>query len=61
MRVQIISSTDNKYLGKIIYDRFPVMLDDDTIFEPDGEPIKIGASITRYYNSNYSIDVQPVI
>ena len=57
MKIQIISSTDNKFLGKVIQDVFPVMLDDDTEFYPDNN-IKIGGKITRYHNSNYSIDVQ---
>lgn len=58
MKIQIISSTDGKYLGKVITDNFPVMLDDYTEFNPDKVGMKIGGVITRYYNSNYSIDTQ---
>lgn len=60
MKVQIISSTDNRFLGKIISDTFPLMLDDHTEFNPDGH-MNVGAKITRYYNSNYSIDVQEYV
>jgi hypothetical protein len=56
MKLQITASTDNKFLGKIIEDVFPVMLD-ETEFTPDGAPILIGSKIRRYYNSNYAIDV----
>ena len=58
MKVQIISSTDGRYLGKIIQDVFPVMLADDHDFVPDYPPISVGTQIKRYYNANYSIDVQ---
>jgi hypothetical protein len=58
MKVQIISSTDGQFLGKIIQDVFPTMLDDNTEFMPSGDPILVGGQIKRYFNSNYSIDVQ---
>jgi hypothetical protein len=60
MKIQIISSTDNKFLGKIIEDSFPLQLDEEHIFTPDGK-MQIGGKITRYYSSNYSIDVQEYV
>jgi len=55
MKIQITSSTDSKNLGLIFEDTFPVMLG-EMEFMPEGTPIRIGAKITRYYNSNYAID-----
>lgn len=61
MKIQIISSTDGQFLGKIFDLKFPIALAEGNVFMPDGEPIKIGGKILRYFNSNYSIDVQEYV
>jgi hypothetical protein len=60
MKVQIISTTDSQFLGHVFDDEtIPVILPGDFEFVPDAPPMPIGGVIKRYYNANYSIDVQP--
>jgi len=51
---QIISSTDNKFLGYTFDDTLPIILG-DFVFTPDNK-LPLGGSSWRFYNSNYSID-----
>jgi hypothetical protein len=54
MKLKIIYSTDNKHLGVVFEDTFPILLADYE-FSPDYK-IAIGLNSFRYFNSNYSID-----
>jgi hypothetical protein len=59
MNLQIISSTDGKFLMKLITDTIPILLGDYE-FIPDYPPIPLADKEWRLYNSNYSIDVREV-
>jgi hypothetical protein len=60
MKYKIINTTDNKFLGMEISDDFPIMLNIDISFNPDYPPIVLGENTWRFFNSNYSIDVEGV-
>jgi hypothetical protein len=59
MRFKITASTDNKFIGTLHEDNFPITLGDRS-FSPDFAPIPLGNDGLRYFNSNYSIDVEKV-
>lgn len=59
MKLQIISTTDGKFIGLEFNDKFPIKLG-DIEFTPDSTPIQIGNKTWRFFNSNYSIDTKEV-
>jgi hypothetical protein len=59
MRLKIIASTDNRFLGIEVEDEFPLNLN-DYLFMPAYAPIKLSDTEWRFYNSNYSIDTQVI-
>lgn len=60
MKLQIVSTTDGKFLGHEFEDVFPIALTPDFGFSPDRAPFPIGPAVWRFANSNYVIDAKEV-
>jgi len=60
MRLQIISTTDGRFLGHEFEDVFPIQLTPDTLFAPDHPAAQIAPATWRFANSNYVIDAKEV-
>jgi len=59
MNMQIVSTTDGNYVGEVISNLYPIMLD-GVQFIPDRPMKLVGDGLWRFSNSNYSIDAQEI-